>query len=104
LNDLMPSLSSCALEIILAERTRPVEMSRPSLKRIKYLERDLPFGELGLDRLPPQGPDCLLGFAALGRRYQAPVHVAASWAEAEQQLLSFMPELVISIRFSFAFR
>src|SRR5690606_12237825 len=97
LNDLLPRLAGpgCKLRVVLAERTRPIETSRPELVRMKYLERDLPFGRLRLDqRLSPRpvtGADGLLGLRALELAYGSEISAAHSWAEAAGALVAFEP-------------
>src|SRR3546814_6750702 len=47
LNDLLARLDAipgCRLGLLLAERTRKVEVTSPELNLVKLFERDLPFG------------------------------------------------------------
>lgn len=111
LNDLLPRLAVIAgwrMQVVLAVRTREVETCRHELARMKFLERDLPFDRLGLDRPPAmqggRGEDSLLGFGALAAAHGTEIHCAGSWPEAADALLRFQPDLIFSVRFSFRFR
>ncbi|MCK0209441.1 hypothetical protein MWN33_15510 [Starkeya koreensis] len=107
LNDLLARLAAlpgCRLRVVLAERTRPVELEVPELARMKHLERDLPFGTLfpRLDATPEQAGE-LMTPARLAARHGIDIGVArglddpAFTAAVEE----FLPDLIVSARFSF---
>lgn len=111
LNDLLPRLTAlpdCRLRVILAERTRPVELVVPELMMMKHHERDLPFGtvfpEIDADpALLPAGrlmtPNQLAAHHGIefivARAMDDPALLAA--------IAGIAPELMISVRFSFLF-
>lgn len=112
LNDLLPRLANipdCEFALLLAVRTRDVETKVPELIRMKFLERDLPFERL----FPRSSPyhdarakdgGCLLDLAGLERAFGLKANVVHSPGEADEQLLAFRPDLILSVRFSFMFR
>lgn len=111
LNDLLPRLAALAdwrILLLLAVRTREVELRRHELARMKFLERDLPFDRLGLDRLPALpgagGKDRRFGLDALAAAHGAVSQSADSWPAATEALTRFQPDLILSVRFSFRFR
>jgi len=109
LNDLLPRLAAvpdCQLRIVLAERTRPIERVVPELARMKYLERDLPFGSLfpRLEADNRHGPFSRLKTPnQLAHHYGIDIDVAHRIDDPALTgaLSSFVPDLVISARFSF---
>lgn len=111
LNDLLPRLAAlpgCRLQIILAERTRPVELVVPELARMKQLERDLPFGTVfpEIDADPaPLPPGRLMTPVQLAVHHG--VEIAVARAMDDPVLLgtiaAFAPDVMVSARFSFLF-
>ena len=111
LNDLLPrllALPECRLCVILAERTRPVELVVPELVMMKHHERDLPFGtlfpEIDADPAPlPAGQ--LMTPNQLAAHYGIDFLIAR--AMDDPVLLGaideFAPDVMISARFSFLF-
>jgi methionyl-tRNA formyltransferase len=109
LNDLaarLHALPTCRLSIVLAERTRPVELVVPELVRMKRLERDLPFGFI-FPRLDAEAEDSGDGLlrtpAQLAAHYGISVTVARRMDDPviTDALSTFPPDLIISARFSF---
>lgn len=109
LNDLMARLApleGCRLRVVLAERTRPVELTVPDLRRMKHFERDLPFGTLfpQIDDAPGRREgDALMTPVQLARHYDVDMAVARGLDDPvfNAALAQFQPELVVSARFSF---
>lgn len=111
LNDLLPRLAGipgCELSLLLAVRTREVETQVPELARTKFLERDLPF-----ERLFPHAPrrlgkgndrGHLLDLTGLEQAFSVKANAVYSLAEVDSRLISFQPDLILSVRFSFLFR
>jgi hypothetical protein len=109
LNDLLARLAAvpdCQLRIVLAERTRPIELAVAELARMKYLERDLPFGLLfpRLDAENARGDAGRLKTPnQLSRHYDIEIGVAHQIDDPAltSALASFAPDLIVSARFSF---
>ena len=109
LNDLLARLAAlpdCRLHVVLAERTRPVELAVPELRWMKFLERDVPFGTL-FPKIEAQSWDGdverLRTPNQLARHYGIDVAVARSLDDPalESALSGFAPDLIVSARFSF---
>lgn len=109
LNDLLERLATlpdCQPRVVLAERTRPVELAVPELMRMKYLERDLPFGTL-FPRLEAENGQGTAGRLKtpnqLARHYGIDIGVARHIEDLAltDALASFAPDLIVSARFSF---
>ena len=111
LNDLLPRLAAlpgCRLRVILAERTRPVELVVPELMMMKHHERDLPFGTVfpEIDADPaPLPPGRLMTPNQLAAHYGIEITVARAMDDPVllATIAEFAPELMISVRFSFLF-
>lgn len=111
LNDLLPrllALPDCRLRVVLAERTRPVELVVPELIRMKYHERDLPFGTVfpKLDADPtPLPPGRLMTPTQLAARHGIEIVVARAMDDPAllATIAEFAPDLMVSCRFSFLF-
>ncbi len=111
LNDLLPrllALPDCRLRVVLAERTRPVELVVPELTRMKYHERDLPFGTVfpQLDADPtPLPPGRLMTPTQLAARHRIEIGVARAMDDPVllATIADFAPDLMVSCRFSFPF-
>lgn len=109
LNDLLGRLASvpdCQPRVVLAERTRPIELTVPELARMKFLERDLPFGSLfpRLDASSERGEAGRLKTPnQLARHYGIDIGVAHRIDDPALTgaLSSFAPDLIVSARFSF---
>lgn len=109
LNDLVTRLAAlpgCRLRVVLAERTRPVELAVPELRQMKYFERDLPFGTL-FPRLDAAGsdarPGALMTPAQLAAHHGFTLSVAHGVDDPAltDAVAEFVPDLVVSARFSF---
>lgn len=110
LNDLLPRLAALPgvrLSLWLAERTRPVETRVPELVRMKFLERDLPFGLVFplIDDQPALDQPELLTPERLAAAHRLPWRVVTDirTPEIRHALTALMPDLILSVRFSFAF-
>lgn len=109
LNDLVARLApleGCRLRVVLAERTRPVELTVAELRRMKYFERDLPFGTLfpQIDGAPGRKESgALMTPAQLARHYAIDIEVARGLDDPvfDAAIAAFRPELIVSARFSF---
>ena len=111
LNDLLPCLAAlpgCRLRVILAERTRPVELVVPELVCMKHHERDLPFGVVfpEIDADPaPLSPGRLMTPMQLAAHHGIEISVARAMDDPALlgTVTAFAPDLMISARFSFLF-
>lgn len=110
LNDLLARLDAipgCRLGLLLAERTRKIEITSPELNLVKLFERDLPFGFVFplLERAQAQEGAELAPLGSLIRRYRMEAAVAHSMRdEATLDFIRrFRPDLILSVRFSFIF-
>lgn len=109
LNDLIARLHplpGCRLRAVLAERTRPVELVVPELARMKYLDRDFPFGVLfpRLEAEAEEGRSSLLKTPAqLSAHFGIEIAVCRRMDDPAiaEALSGFLPDLIISARFSF---
>lgn len=107
LNDLLARLAplpDCRLRVVLAERTRPVELEVPQLAGMKRLERDLPFGTLfpRLDATPGRAGE-LMTPARLAAHHGVEITVTRGLDDPAftAAMVAFAPDLVVSARFSF---
>jgi len=107
LNDLLARLAplpDCRLRVVLAERTRPVELDVPELARMKHFERDLPFGTLfpKLDGAPGHAGE-LMTPARLSAHHGVDLSVARGLDDPAfvAAVEEFVPDLIVSARFSF---
>lgn len=111
LNDLLPRLTvlrDCRVRVILAERTRPIELVVPELVRMKYHERDLPFGTVfpEIDAEPaPLPPGRLMTPLRLAAHYGIEIIVVRAMDDPVLlgAIADFVPDLMVSVRFSFLF-
>jgi len=107
LNQLMPSLASDQVMVLLSDKTRPVEKAVPELAEMKFLERDLAVDTIfplvdmtGRDDAP------LATFDGIARRHSVPIKVITeiNGPEAEAMIREFAPDLILSVRFSLIFK
>src|SRR3954471_6564078 len=73
MNVLLPALRGHEVRVMLAERTRPIEVSIPELAQVKFVERDFPIGvvEPFVEQLVSTGlaePSDLMTFPRLAAR------------------------------------
>lgn len=107
LNRLMPHLAGDRVMVLLSDKTRPAEKSLPELAEMKLLERDLPMDALfpAIDAAGGDGAR-LATFAGIAARYGVPIKTVddINGPEALALLGDFVPDLVLSVRFSLIFK
>jgi methionyl-tRNA formyltransferase len=109
LNALLPPLRSHRIEVLLTDKTRPAERTQPALGVLKFLERDLPVNVVCpmLERREPAEDGVRLKtFGELAAAYDFPIRTISSINKGDgyQAATAFVPDLVLSIRFSLLFR
>jgi methionyl-tRNA formyltransferase len=110
MNVLLPGLRGHEVRVMLAERTRPIEVSIPELAQVKFVERDFPIGvvEPFVEQLVSTGlaePSDLMTFPRLAARGVAMDVVRSAddpvFAAAVERM---RPDILLSIRYSFQIR
>ena len=107
-NRLLPELVGHDIKLWLSNVEREQEAGIPDLRQLRFFERELPnqwlFPLLGsqTDR-PPQD---YAGYLELGRRHDIAVNIVTALDDPAtlEDLRSFAPDVMISIRFSHIFR
>jgi len=106
LNQLLPLLTGHELRILLSDKFRPAEQQVPALSELAYLERNLPCDLLFplLDRQSGCGE--WTTFAGLEARYGVRLELVAdiNAPSMVDSLKSFVPDLIVSARFSYIFK
>lgn len=106
-NHLMAGWPGRDLMLCLSDKTRPLELEDPYLKQLKALERDLPNAILFplLEAADPGRSGRYLTFRELAAQVSGGLHVIPTLKDKTTETLfrEFMPDLILSVRFSHIF-